>query len=120
MDLYEVMRDAPATRRFRPDPVAHEVLVRVLDAARFAPSGGNRQGWRVIAVEDAGPRRGLRDLHQPPWRAYLHRTRAGAPPWGAPARPRCSPPRAPTTPRGSACCAAPTSSPTAYTRCRCT
>jgi nitroreductase len=76
MDLYEVMRDAPATRRFRPDPVAREVLVRVLDAARFAPSGGNRQGWRVIAVEDGGTRRALRDLYQPPWRAYFERTGA--------------------------------------------
>ena len=60
MELYEAMRCAPATRRFRSDPVPHEVLRRVLDAARFAPSGGNRQGWRVIAVEDENTRRALR------------------------------------------------------------
>ena len=34
-------------------PVPSEVIERVLDNARFAPSGGNRQGWRVIVVTDA-------------------------------------------------------------------
>lgn len=74
MDLYEAMRNAPATRRFLPDPVPRETLVRVLDAARFAPSGGNRQGWRVVAVEDAERRHELRDLYLPSWRAYMERT----------------------------------------------
>lgn len=76
MDLYQTMRNAPATRRFRSEPVAREVLLRVLDAARFAPSGGNRQGWRVIAVEEARTRRALRDLYWPHWRAYLEYTGA--------------------------------------------
>jgi len=71
-----VMRGAPATRRFRPDPVERDVLERVLEAARFAPSGGNRQGWRVIAVTDAETRRALRDLYQPHWRAYFDHTGA--------------------------------------------
>ena len=78
MELYEAMRCAPATRRFRSDPVPHEVLRRVLDAARFAPSGGNRQGWRVIAVEDENTRRALRDLYLPHWRDYMQRTGAAA------------------------------------------
>jgi nitroreductase len=76
VDLYQTMRNAPATRRFRSEPVAREVLLRVLDAARFAPSGGNRQGWRVIAVEEARTRRALRDLYWPHWRAYLEYTGA--------------------------------------------
>ena len=76
MDLYETMRNTPATRRFRSEPVAREVLLRVLDAARFAPSGGNRQGWRLIAVEEARTRRALRDLYWPHWRAYLEYTGA--------------------------------------------
>ena len=78
MDLYEAMRGAPATRHFRPDPVDHEVLERVLDAARFAPSGGNRQGWRVIAVQEPQTRRALRDLYQPHWRAYFEHSGAAA------------------------------------------
>jgi nitroreductase len=74
MDLFEVMRCAPTSRRFKPDPVPREVLARVLDAARFAPSGGNRQGWRVVVVEDADRRTALRDLYLPHWRAYIGQT----------------------------------------------
>jgi nitroreductase len=69
------MRCAPSTRRFSSRAVPREVLIRVLDNARFAPSGGNRQGWRVIAVEDAETRRALRDLYLPHWRAYVEKMR---------------------------------------------
>jgi nitroreductase len=78
MDLYEAMRRAPTTRRFTSEPISRETLWRVLDNARFAPSGGNRQSWRVIAVEDAERRRALRDLYQPHWRAYMERTGGAA------------------------------------------
>jgi nitroreductase len=78
VDLYETMRCAPTTRRFGTDPVPREILLRVLENARFAPSGGNRQGWRVIAVADAASRRALRDLYQPHWRAYMQATGGAA------------------------------------------
>ncbi|MFZ0041066.1 MAG: nitroreductase family protein, partial [Solirubrobacteraceae bacterium] len=71
---YEVMRCAPSTRRFTDEPVDRDVLARVLENARFAPSGGNRQGWRVIVVTDADTRRRLRDLYQEPWDAYMVKT----------------------------------------------
>jgi len=71
MDVYEAMRCAPTTRGFAADPVPREMLLRALDAARFAPSGGNRQGWRVVAVEDPELRRKLGELYLPHWRAYL-------------------------------------------------
>lgn len=74
MDLHEAMRCAPTSRRFLPEPVDRDALVRALDAARFAPSGGNRQGWRVVIVTDAGRRRALRDLYLPHWRAYMEMT----------------------------------------------
>ncbi|MGP0101308.1 MAG: nitroreductase family protein [Solirubrobacteraceae bacterium] len=74
MDLYEAMRCAPTSRRFKLDQVPREVLLRVLDAARFAPSGGNRQGWRVIVVQDAERRAAIRDLYLPGWRAYMEQT----------------------------------------------
>jgi nitroreductase/ketosteroid isomerase-like protein len=76
--LYDVMRSAPTTRRFTDEPVDPAVLQRVLDAARFAPSGGNRQGWGVIVVRDRESRRALRDLYAPHWRAYLEATGAVA------------------------------------------
>jgi nitroreductase len=74
MDVYEAMRSAPTSRRFTEEPVPRELLVRALDSARFAPSGGNRQGWRVVVVEDPGRRAALRDLYLPHWRAYLEQT----------------------------------------------
>jgi nitroreductase len=78
MDLYEAMRCAPTTRRFKPDAVPTDVLVRALENARFAPSGGNRQGWRVIVLRDAGLRTKLRELYLPAWRAYLGQTGGAA------------------------------------------
>jgi nitroreductase len=74
MDLYEAMRCAPTSRRFTDEPVAPEVLRRALDSARFAPSGGNRQGWRVVVVRDAERRRALRELYVPSWNAYMEQT----------------------------------------------
>jgi nitroreductase len=78
MDLLEAMRCAPTSRRFKADPVPRDALLRALDSARFAPSGGNRQGWRVVVVEDAERRRALRDLYLPRWRAYTEHTGAAA------------------------------------------
>ncbi len=72
------MRCAPSTRRFTEEPVPREVLERVLDNARFAPSGGNRQGWRVIVVTDRDTRRRLRELYEPPWDAYTEQMGARA------------------------------------------
>jgi nitroreductase len=74
MDLLDAMRCAPTSRRFKPDAVPPDALARALDAARFAPSGGNRQGWRVIVVRDPDRRRALRDLYLPHWRAYMRAT----------------------------------------------
>jgi nitroreductase len=70
MDMIEVMRTAGSTRRFLPKPVPIEVIYRVLDNARFAPSGGNRQGWRVIVVRDPARRTQLRDLYLESWQVY--------------------------------------------------
>jgi nitroreductase len=78
MELTEAMRCAPTSRRFRSEPVPAAILREALEAARFAPSGGNRQGWRVVAVSDADTRRALRDLYLPHWRAYMERTGAAA------------------------------------------
>ncbi len=71
MDIFDVMRTTGATREFRADPVSDEAIYRVLDNARFAPSGGNRQGWRVIVVRDQVLRRGLRDLYLRSWRLNM-------------------------------------------------
>jgi nitroreductase len=77
-ELYELMRCAPSTRRFIDQPIDREVLERVLDNARFAPSGGNRQGWRVVVATDPAKRRRLRELYEGPWEAYTVQTGARA------------------------------------------
>jgi nitroreductase len=73
-DLHEVMRCAPATRYFTSEAVPRERLERALESARFAPSGGNRQGWRVVVVTDEEKRRRLRELYEQPWLAYMEQT----------------------------------------------
>lgn len=74
MDLLEAMRCAPTTRRFTEEPVAEGAVASALDSARFAPSGGNRQGWRVVVVRDPALREALAELYLPQWRAYLELT----------------------------------------------
>ena len=81
MDLYEVMRTTFAARDFTDEPVSDEVLARILENARFAPSGGNRQGWRVLIVRDARKRKALAPLIEPTCRRYLAEVKAGANPW---------------------------------------
>ena len=71
------LRTTGAARRFHPEPVPDDVLVRLLDTARFAPSGGNRQGWRVIVVKDPAVRAELRDLYLAGWYEYVAMSSAG-------------------------------------------
>lgn len=77
MELAEVMRTTPATRTFTDEAVPDEVLHRILDHARFAPSGGNRQGWHVIVVKDADTRARIQELYQLSWREYWAHVKIG-------------------------------------------
>lgn len=81
MDLYDVMRTTPAVREFTGDPLPDEVLHRILDQARFAPSGGNRQGTRVVVVRDHATRERLAELNEPAVRRYVAQAKAGQSPW---------------------------------------
>jgi len=81
VELREALRTTGAVREFRADPVDDATLGRALDTARFAPSGGNRQGWRVVVVQDPGQRRALRDLYLDGWYEYLAIGAAGLVPW---------------------------------------
>jgi nitroreductase len=81
MELYDVMRSTPAVREFTDDPVPDEVLGRILDNARFAPTGGNRQGVRVVVVRDKQTRSALADLALPAARRYAAQLANGESPW---------------------------------------
>jgi nitroreductase len=81
MDVYDVMRTAFAAREFTDDSVDDATLYRVLDNARFGPSGGNRQGWRVIVIRDPAKRSALIDLIRPTMQRYVAQVKAGENPW---------------------------------------
>lgn len=68
--LYEVMSTLRAVRRLRPEPIPDEVLQRILQAAAWAPSGGNVQPWRIVAVRDEQKRAAIGDLYRPQWQVY--------------------------------------------------
>ena len=69
-DLYETMSTLRAVRKLRTDPVPDDVLERVLQAACWAPTGGNQQPWRVVVVTDPEKKAGLQEIYRPEWQAY--------------------------------------------------
>ncbi|HEX3840834.1 MAG TPA: nitroreductase family protein [Acidimicrobiales bacterium] len=81
MDLIDALRTTGAVREFEPTPVPDEVVFRILDTARFAPNGGNRQAWKVVVVKDPTLRTLVRDCYLPGWYEYLAQTQAGLTPW---------------------------------------
>ena len=81
MDFSEVAHTCFAAREFRDEEIPDATLYRILEHARFAPSGGNRQGWRVIAVREPSVRRRLADLVVPTFQVYLAQAQAGENPW---------------------------------------
>ncbi len=81
MELYDVMRTTAATREFTNDPLPNEMLFKILDHARFAPSGGNRQGWRVLVIRDRATWEALAALTIPAAKRYAAQLAAGETPW---------------------------------------
>lgn len=81
MELYDVMRTTFAAREFTGEPLSDKVLDRILENARFAPSGGKRQAGHVIVVRDQQTREGLIAAAQPGARRYFAQIMAGESPW---------------------------------------
>jgi nitroreductase len=81
MQLYDVMRTTFAAREFTDDDLPDDVLWRILDNARFAPSGGNRQGAHITVVRDPDVRRRLAELGTGAARRYYAQLTAGENPW---------------------------------------
>jgi nitroreductase len=52
MDLFEAIFDRRSVRKFLEKPVEEEKVLKILDAARWAPSAGNTQDWEFIVVRD--------------------------------------------------------------------
>ena len=81
MDLVATIRGTGSVREFTDESVDDEVVARILDHARFAPNGGNRQAWKVVVLQDPSVRTAMRDLYIGPWRDYFSQSVAGITPW---------------------------------------
>ncbi|MBW2313327.1 MAG: nitroreductase family protein [Deltaproteobacteria bacterium] len=75
MEIYDAMKTLRAVRRLRPDPIPDDVLRRVLEAATWAPTGGNVQPWRIVVVRDGEKKARLGSIYAEHWAAYtkIHR-----------------------------------------------
>ncbi len=71
LPLLEGLRTARAIRRLKPDPVPRSLIRKVCEAGTFAPSGGNRQPWMFVAVDDAEKRRWIADRYRPIFQKYI-------------------------------------------------
>ena len=87
MELAEALRTNPSIRDFTGEAVPDAVVAELLDVARFAPSGGNRQPWHVAVVQDRVLRRQLADLCGPVWSTYIAERLAGVSPFNVIDRP---------------------------------
>jgi nitroreductase len=79
MGIYEAMRTLRAVRRLRPDPIPDDVLRRVLEAASWAPTGGNAQPFRIVVVKDRAKKERLGALYAERWAKFASRYRAMPP-----------------------------------------
>ena len=59
MELLELIKGRRSVRSFRPDPVPREDLLKMLEAARWAPSAGNCQPWEFVIVTREDTKRRL-------------------------------------------------------------
>ncbi len=52
MEVFDCIRNRRTVREFRPDPIPEEVLRKILQAGRWAPSSSNSQPWHFVVVQD--------------------------------------------------------------------
>lgn len=83
MELYEVMRSAFTAREYTDEPVPDDVLRRIFEHARFAPTGGNRQGCHVIVVREQATKERIAELAGTAAKRYAAQVAAGEQPWNS-------------------------------------
>ena len=69
--LLEGIRTTRAIRRLKTDPVPRALIRKVCEAGTFAPSGGNRQPWRFIAVTEPERRAWVAERYRTAFHAYI-------------------------------------------------
>lgn len=81
MDLLDTLRGTGSVRSFADAPVSDATIAAVLDTARFAPSGGNRQPWKVAVLKDPALRRTVAAAMRPVWEEYCGANAVGQRPF---------------------------------------
>lgn len=61
-DILDVISSRKSIRRYTEDPIPDEILDKILEAARWAPSGENEQPWKLIVVRDPETRRKIGEI----------------------------------------------------------
>lgn len=68
MTFYDLVKKRRSIREFIPNkPIPEDVLVRILDAGRWAPSASNRQPWKILAIRDEIVRQRLARCYKGEW-----------------------------------------------------
>jgi nitroreductase len=70
LDFFDVVARQRACRAFADTPVSDESLVRILEAATYAPSAENRQPWEFVVVRDTGTRARIGELTRQAWETH--------------------------------------------------
>jgi nitroreductase len=96
--LIQAMRTTPAVREYTDDGVSNEILFEILDDARFAPNGANRQAWHVTIVRDLAMRQRIADLYKLGFAEYVGFHAAGLVPFVASEAHWRNPPAGPVDP----------------------
>lgn len=78
MDLYDAMSTLRAVRRLRPDAIPEDALRRILQSAAWAPTGGNTQPFRIIAVTSRAYLKTIQSWYQKEWARYTEKMRPTA------------------------------------------
>jgi len=71
MDVFETIKTRRSIRRYEEKPVREKSLLKVLEAARLAPSADNCQPWSFIVVTDLGVKKGLVSAYKERWKDWL-------------------------------------------------
>ncbi|RLI30471.1 MAG: nitroreductase family protein [Candidatus Hecatellales archaeon] len=75
MDFWEVLKGRRSIRRYQDKPLDDQVILKILDAARYAPSARNSQPWKFIVIRNRETLRKLSEIHR--WAWFLKDAAAG-------------------------------------------
>jgi len=67
MAFFELIRERCSIRGYKPDPIEEDKLQQVLEAARWAPTAGNRQRFQLIVIHTKGREEELRRIYDRDW-----------------------------------------------------